>query len=255
MKILLNPQYATLRPFVENLSANFRLSQSTTLHEGRNTVKLFTIDGLPIVVKSYGHLSLVNRAIYGILRKSKGMRAYLYAGRLRRLGIDTPEEIAVVEIRHRGLLRENYFVSLYSDLRPLPSVTEANPPHPETQPILDALADFLLRLHRAGVLHKDLNIGNMLYRPDGKGGYEFQLIDINRMSFHQALSMRQRIKNLRRLSCAPITYMYLIYRYAEKTGGDEISSIQFKGILARLLFEAKRGVKQKIKAIRNRFHF
>nr|WP_306449772.1 hypothetical protein [Odoribacter splanchnicus] len=55
-----------------------------------------------LAVKSYERLTLCNRMLYGSLRKSKAMRAYLYADRLRRLGIDTPEEVAVVEIRRGG---------------------------------------------------------------------------------------------------------------------------------------------------------
>lgn len=60
------------------------------------------------------------------------------------------------------------------------------------------------------VLHKDLNIGNILYKDDGRGGYVFQLMDTNRMRFHRVLSMRQRLDNLRRLSCPVPAYLIFL---------------------------------------------
>ena len=89
MKILINPRYEHLRPFVERLTRPiFFTRHGETLHSGRNTVKLFETDGMRLVVKSYERLSLFNRFAYGLLRKSKAMRAYRHAGQLRRLGID-----------------------------------------------------------------------------------------------------------------------------------------------------------------------
>ncbi len=103
MKILINPRYEHLRPFVERLARPiFFARNGVTLHDGRNVVKLFEADGVQLVVKSYERLSPFNRLAYGVLRKSKAVRAYLHADRLRRLGIDTPEEVAAVEIRRGG---------------------------------------------------------------------------------------------------------------------------------------------------------
>ena len=107
MKLTINPKYARLRGFTESLPRIFPTSTGgKTLYEGRNIVKLYTQNGQRITVKSYGHLTLFNRLIYGSLRKSKAERAFRHAIRLQCLGIDTPEAIASLEIRRFGMLRE-----------------------------------------------------------------------------------------------------------------------------------------------------
>ena len=144
-----------------------------------------------------------------MLRPSKAERAYRHAIRLRALGIDTPEQVAFVEVRRRGLLDGCYFVAVHSGYRSLRPVAELDIQRPEVAAVLDALADFLFRMHNAGVLHKDLNIGNILYRGDRCSGYAFQVIDTNRMRFYRSLSMRRRLDNLRRLSCPAPAYLYI----------------------------------------------
>lgn len=116
MKFEINPCYSTLESFVRSLAVPlFFARNGEVLHEGRNTLKLFEADGQRVVVKRYGRLSFFNRLVYGMLRKSKAERAYRHVVRLHKLGIDTPEELGFVEIRRRGLLRDSYFVSAYSD--------------------------------------------------------------------------------------------------------------------------------------------
>lgn len=248
MKILINPRYEHLRPFVERLTRPiFFTRHGETLHSGRNTVKLFETDGIRLVVKSYERLSLFNRFAYGLLRKSKAMRAYRHAGQLRRLGIDTPEEVAVVEIRKGGAMRHCYFVSLYTDYESIRPATELFMQREEVKRVLDGAAGFLVRLHWAGVEHKDLNVGNILYRKE-KDRYHFQVIDTNRMSFHKYMSMRRRLRNMRRLSCGATAYLYVLHRYAEllRTDADEV---QLKGVVYRLLFEWRQRMKRKLKSI------
>lgn len=252
MKILINPAYERFRPFVEQLSRPlFFARHGKTLHDGRNVVKLFEVDGVRLAVKSYVRLSACNRMLYGTLRKSKAMRAYLHADRLRRLGIDTPEEVAVVEIRRRGMMRQCYFVSLYTDYESIRPATELFMQREEAKRVLDGVAGFLVRLHWAGVEHKDLNVGNILYKKESGsrgGGYGFQVIDTNRMSFRKRLSMRRRLRNMRRLSCSAPAYLYILHRYAEALRTDA-DGVQFKGVVCRLTFEWRQRTKGKIKGI------
>ena len=251
MKILINPRYEHLRPFVEQLARPiFFAWNGVTLHDGRNVVKLFKTDGVRLVVKSYARLSPFNRLAYGVLRKSKAVRAYLHADRLRRLGIDTPEEVAAVEIRRGGVMRQCYFVSLYTDYESIRPATELFMQREEAKRVLDGVAEFLVRMHWAGVEHKDLNVGNILYRQEN-GRYCFQVIDTNRMSFHKYMSIRRRLRNMRRLSCGTPAYLYILRRYAEllRTDADEV---QLKGVVYRLLFEWRQCTKGKLKNILRR---
>lgn len=252
MKILINPRYEHLRPFVERLARPiFFARHGKTLQGGRNTVKLFETDGVRLVVKSYERLTFCNRMLYGSLRKSKAMRAYLHADRLRRLGIDTPEEVAVVEIRRRGVMRQCYFVSLYTDYESIRSATELFMQRTEAKNALDGMAELLVRMHGAGVEHKDLNVGNILYkkeRANGADRYCFMVIDTNRMSFRGHLSKRRRLRNMRRLSCGAPAYFYILHRYAELLHTDA-NGVQLKGVVCRLLFEWRQRTKGKIKSI------
>lgn len=100
MKFEITPCYKSLESFVRVLAVPlFFARNGEVLHEGRNMLKLFEVDGQRVVVKRYGRLSFFNRLVYGVLRKSKAERAYRHAMRLHKLGIDTPEELGFVEIR------------------------------------------------------------------------------------------------------------------------------------------------------------
>ncbi len=117
---------------------------------------------------------------------------------------------------------------------------------------MDALAKFLVKLHRAGILHNDLNIDNILYKEtvaqDGTAGYRFQLIDINRMTFGRQLSVYRRMDNLRRLSCNVPAYLYILGKYAEAMNTDT-EYILLKGTLKRFIFEWRKRTEHKIKDI------
>lgn len=256
MKIQISPRFEFIRPLVEALeSPDFFDRNGETLHDGRNTLKRFRFGNQDFVVKRYGHLSLLNRLIYGVLRPSKAVRAYRHAIRLRRLGIDTPREVASIDIRHHGLLSQSYFISVCSEYKPLQPVTELDTQRPEVRAILDALAGFLLRLHRAGILHQDLNIGNILYLSDVPGAYRFQVIDTNRMVFCRRLSVRRRLDNLRRLSCPVPAYLYLLDQYARLIRTDT-ATVQLRGAVLRLAFEMRQRMKRWTKLLlkRNRNH-
>lgn len=250
MKIKIYPPPFAASEFCTRLldSQEFFPRMGKTLHNGRNTVKFFEKSGQRIVVKRFGHLTLFNRWIYGFLRKSKAERAYRHAVRLRDLDIDTPEQIAFVEIRQRGLLQDSYFVSAYSDYLPLRPVTELYAERNESRDILDALSEFLVQIHAAGVLHKDLHIGNILYNSNSQDGYVFQVIDTNRMQFRRSLSMRQRLKNLRRLSCPAPAYLYILDQYARLVR-SEPDTMQLKGTLLRLFYEMRQRMKRQIKRL------
>ena len=247
MQILLNPRFMALNEFVQSLPDQFdTLPDAEVLHQGRNVVKMVEREGVRMVVKSYEHLSIVNRLLYGRVRRSKAVRAYRYAKRLLAMGIDTPTPIAVVDIRRRGVLHRSLFMSAYSDYESA-AVINSYPAKTETlQPLMDALAKFIFRLHDAGVLHKDLNITNILYKPTADGGYKFQLIDINRMDFKSHLSMNERIKNMRRLSCHPTAYAYILEQYASQATTNE-QTFQLRGLIARLLFEIRQRIKSDVK--------
>lgn len=253
MKVIIDPHYSSLKSFLENLvSPGWFEHNGITIHSGRNVIKQFNVDGISLAVKYYGHLSMVNRLVYGVLRKSKGQRSYEYAKKLADRGIDTPKEVAYIELRSKGLLQDCYFVSLYSDFNSLKDAVELYPDNKEIKLLLNELAAFLVRMHDAGIIHKDLNISNILYKKnpnikdDDGYAYKFQIIDTNRMKFRRHIGTRRRLHNLRRLSCKPEAFVYILREYAEAANRNP-TKIELKGIISRLLFEQKKQFKREIK--------
>lgn len=254
MQAIINPKYIHLHYFINSIPSQFDNPDfGITLHDGRNTIKRVEVNGVQLAIKSYRRISIVNRLAYGSIRKSKSHRAYNHAMRLNYLGIDSPEAVAAIDTRRNGRIVSSYFVSLYSDYSSMAVVNDYPRNASTLEPLMDAMVDYLVRLHDVGILHRDLNITNILYSPDHIIAYKFQLIDTNRMSFKSKLSLRQRVENLRRLSCGTTAYAYILEHYAKRMqlANDEF---QLKGLLARLLFDKLQRIRQRAKQkIKQRF--
>lgn len=232
MRLILNPRFGHLRDFVLSLPDKFeQMPCERVLRCLRNDVRLICVGGDRLVVKSFARPSMLNRFVYGLLRASKAERAYTHALRLRELGIGTPEPVAALNVRRWGMLRCSFFVSLYSDYHPIDMLDST--PNVAMEPALDALTDFIIRLHDRGVVHHDLNISNMLYKRLDDGSYDFQIVDINRMEFRHHLSQGERLANLRKFNCAPATYFEILGRYADRIEANHYN-FQLRGISMQL---------------------
>ena len=244
MKILLNTEYRWLYDFVHTLPSSFdTLPNATVLHKGRNVVKLVSLGDYKLVIKSYRSISLFNRVIYGRLRQSKSVRAYTNAMHLLSLGITTPKPIAAIDNYRRGVLRESMFIAELSEFHPIDFVSVSER---DRDALLDALAQFIARIHMLGVQHNDLNPANLRYRK-GEGGYEFELIDNNRMTVrYRALTEQERLKDLRHFSCDTLPYVYLLDKYARLTGVDK-KRFATKGLLSKLFYDMRNRYRRNIK--------
>ncbi len=246
MKIHINPKIKSIRSFVESLPETFP-REGATLHAKRNTIKVFDTPAGRMVVKSFQQPNIWRAAIYTFLRKGKAQRSYEHAVRLRALGIDSPEPIAwCVDFRH-GLLGASYYVSRYSEYKPL-SVATADPNDSSAREVLDAFAHFAVQLHTLGIEHQDFNQGNILWRRNPtEGVIRFQLIDINRMRFtNRPLGRRASMVNLRRLSCPAIAFLYLLDRYAEVRNWSANDTL-LRGTFFRLLFGRRKELHKRVK--------
>ncbi|MDO5497767.1 MAG: lipopolysaccharide kinase InaA family protein [Alistipes sp.] len=246
-KSILNPKYISLHEFIISLPETFdALGNTTVLRDIRNVIKRVTVAGEDLVIKKFARPSILNRFIYGRLRKSKAMRAYEYSLRLQKMGLHTPEPIGAIDTYHHGTISQSFYVSRYSQYNSLECINHFMEHQEQIEPLLDALCELFITLHDAGVMYNDLNILNILYKelPDGK--YDFELIDTNRISFHTKLSKKQRIQDLRRLSCAPIPYCYLLQQYAKRMNYDA-DDFQLMGLFGRLLLHKRHLYKQRLK--------
>lgn len=246
MGSIINTKYSSLHDFVISLPDKFdNMTSMQILRSGRNEVRLFSVDGQMVVVKCFRRISILNRFLYGTIRQSKSVRAYYHALRLNRLGISTPEPIAAVDVRRYGFLAQSFYVYAYSEYNDIKELLDRYPDE-QIEPLLDALTDFILHIHDKGVLHHDLNILNILYRDCGGGKYDFQLIDINRMSFYPKLSERQRLANLRHFNCKPAVLMYILERYAAAMNIDS-EMAQMRCVSMRLIDTIRHKFKQRLK--------
>lgn len=215
---VINPSYSNLTNFISRLPEIF-LSEGEYLHDGRNKIKIFDVDGLKINVKRYRIPLIFNRFIYIHLRPTKAQRAYEYALKLQEKGINTPAPIAYIIEKSYGLLSFSFFISVqvpYS--RRFYEFGNATLT-PENRTILKEFGQYTAKLHEHEIYHQDYSPGNILFDlVDGKP--EFCLVDINRMIFGP-VSLKKGCTNFARLWGNPEMFLILGSAYAQSRRFDE----------------------------------
>lgn len=165
----------------------------------RNAIKLFEIDNNLVNIKSFKTPNLINKIAYKYLRKSKARRSFEYATSLLDMGIGTPQPIAYFENYSWLGLKDSYYISehLQAKLTFRELVEIADYPHHDA--ILRQFTKFSFDLHEKGIEFLDHSPGNTLVKKRAHGNYDFFLIDLNRMNFHEKMDFDSRMKNLSRL--------------------------------------------------------
>ena len=239
MKVIVHPEYRNLTSFVQYLPVTFDCN-GELLYRGRNTVKRYEVGGVCVVVKKYKHPNLIQRIAYTFFKKSKTERAYKFAALLREKQIDTPHEVAYIEIKKQGLFTTGFFIS-------------ENCSDPDTSVLLkegdfdhclaNALAGFLVELHEKGILHGDLNLTNILYHSDEDQHYHFSLIDTNRSVFKKP-THHECLDNLKRITHNRELLIYIITLYAKRRGWNPEECVE--QVIHQLgRFEESRRIKRK----------
>lgn len=245
MKLIVNAVYAHLKPSLRKLPELFRL-QGRTIYKSRNELKVIELQDLSLNVKQYHKPIFINRIIYTFFRSSKASRAYEYAMILRKKGFDTPEPIAYLELKSKGLLSGSYFVSRQIfDFRMMREFADGSP-ITGREDIIEALGIYVARLHQAGILHLDLSVGNILFKKDEKG-IHFWLVDLNRMRFC-TIGLEKGCKNFERLRGCDAFFELLARSYAKERGFDSdqcLDKIRYYQKRSVLAFRAKMERKEK----------
>lgn len=217
MKVEINPKYHALEGFIKKLPSLFE-EEGQLLYKARNVLKLFEVDGYLLNVKCYKKPILLNRFAYTYLRKSKACRAFENALHILNLGFDTPEPVAFIELRTGGLLCESYFVSIQCPYTRLFREFANKKPLAGREHIPVAFGRYAARLHQAGILHKDLSIGNILFEVENETVH-FSLVDLNRMRFCP-IKPKVGLKNFERLRGSNEFFELLAKAYAETLSMD-----------------------------------
>lgn len=220
MRVTLNPDYAALRGFVASVPSLFDDGAGSLLYAGRNEVRLFEHNGKRIVAKRFKRHDILKQIIYTFFRKNKAARAFANAAAIRARGFDTPVEIACIEDVRGGLICNVYYICEYTDMQPVRS--ELIEKEPFNAALAVDYAHFVAALHNSGILHRDLNSTNVLFRKNGDR-YSFQIIDINRMAFYAGASVpkAERMENLTLLWRLTDVYMAILEEYAAVCGWTE----------------------------------
>ena len=217
--IELNPKYEALRAWIEAIPQTFAES-GDVIYDARNQIRLITApDGLRVCVKRFHRPAFFNRIAYSFLRPPKAVRAYQNALCLLQEGIATPEPIAYI-LCGNGLLTESFLITKESTLT-RNFYEFRHHPLAGYEPIVEAFAQFTAEMHQKGVLHKDYSPGNILFDIDKNGRAQFEIVDINRLLFHQTITQRTACYNFRKLWGNEDFFVLLATSYARARHWDE----------------------------------
>ena len=159
--------------------------------------------------------NLINQIAYKFFRKSKAKRSYEYANRLLKFGIGTPQPIAFVENFTFLGLEKSYYISENLDCNLTFRELVEIPDYPDHENILKQFVQFSFYLHESGVEFLDHSPGNTLIKKNQKGNYDFYLVDLNRMNFHNTMDFEIRMKNLSRLTPKKEMILIMSTEYAK----------------------------------------
>jgi len=217
MKIVINPKYEFLRAFIKNLPTDFdKLGE--IIYDGRNVIKVISVDGLNINVKWFKEPNFINRFVYGFFRKSKAKRSYQYANILLQKEINTPEPISYSEEKNLLGFKHSFYVSLQEDFDGLMREFKWGKLQGREN-LLTQFAQFTASMHEKEVLHIDYSPGNILYKKQGDN-YSFYLVDLNRMKFGK-VSFDEGCANFRRLWGNDEMISFIASEYAKARGFNE----------------------------------
>ncbi|WP_029904656.1 lipopolysaccharide kinase InaA family protein [Prevotella sp. 10(H)] len=217
MKVQINPGYSELLDFIYSVPEIFS-QEGEMIYNARNTIKVFHVNGYDINVKSFKKPIWINRFVYKYLRKSKAERSFLNALTILERGIKTPKPIAYIEIYKNRLLAQSYYISIHEKVEG--TMKEVyNQTEEESKELIQAFTMFTAEIHKKGIFHKDYSPGNILYKTTDKG-YEFYLVDLNRMSFKN-INMMDSCRSFSRLKANDDTLNYIGEEYSKVRKYDE----------------------------------
>jgi tRNA A-37 threonylcarbamoyl transferase component Bud32 len=215
MKQNLHPEYQHLKTFVQRLPEVFD-TEGVTIYKSRNELKTFESEGLVLNVKRYKKPNWVNQFVYAYIRKSKARRAYENALLLLSKKFETPFPVAYLERFKNGLLTDAFFISIQCPYSRLFREFTEDSGISGREHIVQAFGKLVARLHKEGILHLDLSVGNILFEETATG-CNFSLVDLNRMKFKR-IGQKLGCRNFERLRGSDAFFRLLTKVYAEERG-------------------------------------
>ena len=213
MKIIIDEAFSPIRKEIIQAVGNFEREGRKIGPGKRNVLKAVSVGGKELNIKAFKVPNIVNKVAYRFFRKSKAERSFIYAKELLKRGIKTPTPVAYVEEVTSFAFLKSFYVSEHLDydltFRDLDLKQNGH------EEILRAFTRFTYELHEKGIEFLDHSPGNTLIRIN-KDGYDFYLVDLNRMNF-KTLDPIERLRNFERLSRERAVYEVMADEYAKQT--------------------------------------
>jgi hypothetical protein len=246
---VISPYYIDKTSAIDAIINNFETSGEPFRNKGRNSLKLFELDGLMINVKSFRVPNFINKIAYRFLRMSKAQRSFEYANKLIDLNIGTPQPIAYYEYKTTFFFNKSYYISVQQDCDLTYRELTKDAHYLDHENILRAFTRFTYNLHENKVNFLDHSPGNTLIKKVN-GSYEFYLVDLNRMNF-ESMSFEKRIKNFAKLSTCKHMITVMSNEYAKCIGQDskELENLIWHFTQA---FQNRRNLKKKLKFLKKK---
>lgn len=163
------------------------------LLRGEQLTKFQQVSGQPFFFKAYRYQNRWE-ILLPSLRARVAEKAYLKAGKLKKLGINSPKPVALLYQRKFGLVLVTEELKCGGTLDESIRNILTPSPTPQLTEFLKRLASFLCRLHDKGIYHSDLHDKN-IWLDNG----EFYLLDLEAIRFVSEISLTRRIRNLARI--------------------------------------------------------
>lgn len=221
MKVVINPKYAHLEPFIKNV-LNREYAVNATYRNFRNIVEDVTEGGVRMVVKIFKKPTEFNRLVYTWFRQTKARRSYEKSFELLKKGFKVPEPIAYIEKKKGLFFHTGCYISLYTDYRAIDDFANYCPKtledFDELKLFISNLASFAAFLHQLKIIHNDFNKDNILYKKiDNK--YSFSLIDLNRVQFDN-MSIKKAAKDISNIHLGHVLNAILLEEYCKMRAFD-----------------------------------
>ncbi|MDK7375930.1 MULTISPECIES: Kdo domain containing protein [Weeksella] len=200
-EIVVNSTYSTDIREIECAINNFSDNQDYLVKGSRNSIKKLRLENGEIcTIKAFKIPNFINKIVYRFFRESKAKRSYRHAKILIEKGFKTPTPIAYVENKTAITFLDSYYFCAF--IREDFTYREVvhTPNFPDMENVLRQFTQFTFALHQAGIEFLDHSPGNTLIFDKKDGTYEFYLVDLNRMKFHDSMTLEQRINNFVRLT-------------------------------------------------------
>lgn len=206
--------------YIASLPPDFFDHGGTLIHNARNQIKVFDINGRKINVKKYCIPPIINRIFYSYgIRRPKAKTTFVNAQEILKRGFHTPMPYGyIIERNALGLITYSYFFSEQLEgVKPLGYACS-------DKELITAVANFTTKLHENGLLHIDYTPNNIL-RCSKDEKLQFYLVDINRFGFRKtAWPVRKVLNNLMKPFENDESLMFFVKEYAKarNANGDEI---------------------------------